>query len=310
MAYQAEQGKYISTEGKRSVAYYIYTPQDVPAKAIVQISHGMCEYVNRYIPFIEFMTANGFIVCGNDHLGHGNSIEKEDDLGYFTEQNGWQTLRDDLYKTTELVKEKYPDIPYILFGHSMGSFVARAYLEKYGNKINGAIICGTSGKVGAAAAGIALTKLIAKVKGNNYRSNFIKNIAFGQYNKQIKDLRTDRDWLTRVPEVVDTYLKDPKCNFCFTTNGFINLFGVLSHVSKDAWFDAVPKNLPIYLIAGEADPVGQYGKGVQQVYDRLKQRGINDISIKLYPDARHEILNEINKNEVSDDIIQWINSVL
>lgn len=297
-----------SSSGLCDIYVQSAAPKDfADVKGVVQIAHGMAEYSNRYAEFAMKLAENGYAVFINDHLGHGKSVASKDDLGYFGE-DGVSNLVEDMKKVTEIAKQEYPELPFILFGHSMGSFLARAYTAKYGRFLSGAIYCGTSGPNPATGMGIALAKYLEKTKGDHHRSGFLNSIAFGPYNKKTAK-RTDFDWLSRVDEEVDKYIADELCGFCFTTNGFETLFGVLKQVSSPAWYKKVPESLPVLLIAGEDDPVGEYGKGVRKVFEGLKASGHASTLMKLYPGARHELLNETNKQEVMDDIVEWINKV-
>lgn len=287
-----------------------YTPTDCSTlKGIVQIAHGMAEHHERYEEFVEFLVSEGYGVYINDHLGHGKSVISDSELGYFGSKNGYLYLVEDMKKLTDIIHSDYPDIPVILFGHSMGSMLARLYSEKYGNSINAAVFCGTTGANPAAAAGISIVKTIAKLKGDHYRSKFIDKLAFGTYNKKCNPKRTCFDWLTTVDSVVDKYIIDPYCGFLFTTYGYRDLMSLIVVISRNDWYTSVPKELPIYLIAGDEDPVGNYGKGVREVYQGLVDTNHTDVSIKLFSGDRHEILNERDKEEVFKNILQWLRTV-
>ncbi len=298
-------GTFASSNGRDRIRYYVYSPEESP-KAILQISHGMCEYLTRYEEFIEYMVDRGFLVCGNDHLGHGGSAASQDELGYFASHHGWSCLVEDLHRLTVHIKKKYPDLPYYLLGHSMGSFVARAYLVRYGRALDGAILCGTSGSNPFAALGVLMAKLLSRVKGDHYRSRLLNDLMFQSYNSRYPDKRTSFDWLTREASTVDRYIQDPYCNFVFTANGFENLLSMLRYVSSRQWYASVPRDLPILLISGDMDPVGQYGRGVKQVFRRLKREGVMDLTIRLYEQGRHEILNETNRQDVYSDLMNWL----
>ncbi len=277
------------------------------ATAIFQIVHGMAEHGERYEEFARFLCSKGFAVLADDHVGHGKSVKSDKDLGYFGESGGWDAFVEDEKALTELIKKEMPGLPIIFFGHSMGSFIAREYLRRYGNDeaIKGGIICGTSGKNPAAAIAIILAGTVAKAKGSRHRSEFINKMAFGPYNNKIKNPRTPFDWLTTDDEIVDKYIADNYCGFLFTAAGYKDLFTILNTVSGKDWFAGVPDNLPLLITAGEEDPVGQYGKGIRQVYNDLKAASKNDVTLKLYPGMRHEILNEKNKETVFEDIAAW-----
>ena len=273
--------------------------------AIFQISHGMAEHGERYEDFASYLCSKGFAVVVEDHMGHGKSINTDDDLGYFGENNGWDPLVEDERAVTELIKADFPDVPVIFFGHSMGSFVAREYILRYGNdeRIKGAIFCGTSGKNPAAAVAIHLAGAIAKAKGGRHRSEFINKMAFGPYNMKTEK-RTAFDWLSTDKGQIDKYVADKYCGFVFTAAGYKDLFTILTKISGKDWYTKLPE-LPILLPAGDMDPVGNYGKGVKQVYNDLIQAGHKDVTIKLYPGMRHEVLNEVENKKVYEDIAAW-----
>ena len=304
--YQIKQINYPSINGIDTIVATIYVPNDMP-KGIIQISHGMCEYIGRYAKFMEYMANNGYIIAGNDHLGHGLSSKRED-YGFFGSNNGYLNFIEDLHSLTKILKAEYGnELNYYLFGHSMGSFIARLYLSKYQAELSGAIICGTGGPNPMAYLGIIASMLSKQFKGERYRSQLLDKMAFGSLNKNIQDLRTDKDWLTRDEAIVDKYLQDPKCMFTFTAAGFKDLMRLSTKANNRHWFKSIDKQLPIYLIAGDDDPVGNYGKGVTKVYNQLLKNKVSDVELKLYPKARHEILNEINNSEVFQDILKWLN---
>lgn len=321
--------------GEPHSCHYIKIIPEGKPKGIIQISHGMCEYIERYLPFAHFLADNGFIVCGNDHLGHGQTVNSDEELGYFSEKNGWQYAVEDLYKLTKIMKAEYPGLPYIMLGHSMGSFLARAYAVKHGSECCAYIFMGTAdgfesavgeaaskikhssmltdkipnacGILGKAALELMLTQgeIIGRIKGYQYRSKTLDKIAFGKNNERIENQRTRYDWLSRDEDEVEKYINDPKCTFTFTVNGFINLASALWYVSDDKWYSNVPKDIPILLIAGDADPIGNYGNGVKSVYNKLCDYR-SDVSLVMYEGARHELLHETNKQEVYGDILSFI----
>ena len=293
----------------------IYAQSWIPAnssdvKAVFQIIHGMAEHGDRYKEFATFLCSNGYAVFVNDHVGHGKSVSSDSELGYFGERDGWIGFVNDAKLLTDIAKSEYPGRPIILFGHSMGSFVARYYAEKFWSDISGAIFSGTSGTNPAAGVGIAVASLSAKLYGSKHRSNFINKLAFGSYNKHVGKVRTEFDWLSRDEAEVDKYIKDDKCGFLFTSAGYRDMFKILKAVSSPAWYKSIPFSLPILLVSGEMDPVGEYGKGVRQVASDLKSSGHRDVSMKLYKNMRHEILNEIDRKDVFYDLLAWSDSVV
>ena len=296
-----------SVSGLADIHCASYTPQNGEVKAVVQIAHGMAEHLERYEAFADVLCENGFAVYINDHVGHGQSIKNTDELGYFGKKDGWKNFVEDCHKLSEIAKKENEGKPLFFFGHSMGSFVARAYSFKYADEIKGAVYCGTSGPNPAAGAGIALTNIIAKLKGDHHRSKLIDKVGFGAYNKKFEG-RTAFDWLSRDNEQVDKYIADEMCGFLFTAYGYRDLFSILGYVSSKDWFSGLSKQLPVLIISGAMDPVGDYSKGVNIVYDSLKAAGKSNVEKVIYPDARHEILNEkACFNKVCNDVISWIN---
>lgn len=281
-------------------------------KAVFQIVHGMAEHGERYEDFAKFLCARGFAVLVDDHIGHGKSVKNESELGWFGEKDGWDAFVEDERALTELIMSEYPDTPLIFFGHSMGSFIAREYIRRYGKdeRIKGAVICGTSGKNPAAPVAIMIANTVAKLHGSRHKSKFIDKLAFGTYNKKIENPATPFDWLSTDTEQVKKYIADEHCGFLFTAAGYRDLFTVLNRVSGKDWFEQVCEELPIFLVAGEDDPVGQYGSGIKQVHNDLKNAGKKDVTIKLYPHMRHEILNETDNIKVYQDIAAWSESKL
>ncbi len=303
---------FISKTGLAPIFYQSWTPDDPEkVKGIFQIVHGMAEHGDRYEEFAKFLTTVGFAVYVSDHIGHGRSVKSDEDLGYFGEEDGWKAFVDDAHMVTFRAKKEFPGVPVVLFGHSMGSFVARSYISQYGNEIDAAIICGTSGPNPASGMGIFLAETVAKIKGSKYKSNLINSVAFGAYNKRFasKD-DTGFGWLTTDKAIVKKYNEDPLCGFLFTAKGFKDLFSVLDSVSKKECYLNTPADLPIFIISGIDDPVGTYGKGVQKVYDEFVATGHKKVTIKLYDRMRHEILNEFGKEEVMVNIAQWCQKIL
>lgn len=279
-------------------------------RAIVQLSHGMVEFIDRYKPLSEYLAARGILVTGHDHLGHGGSIRTKDDYGYFAEPDGNRAVLDDLHAMTVLTKKLYPGVPYFLLGHSMGSFYARQYLCEYGNELDGAIIMGTGFQPKAL---VTLAKTVCRVLavffGWQHRSSLVKNLSFLGYNKGLEG-RTPHDWLNRDQAEVDKYRADERCMFTFTLNAYYSMFTGILRLYDTDFLNRMPKDLPLLFLAGDADPVGEQGKGVKRAIDSLKAVGVKNIELKLYPGARHELLVETNKLEVFADIGNWLDKQL
>ena len=293
-----------------SVAAYIYEPEIAP-RAILQISHGMCEYIGRYENFAEYLCGRGILVCGNDHIGHGGTAATDSDLGYIPRIGGGDMLVEDLHRTAQAVKERYPDLPHILLGHSMGSFAARIYGAKYGEELDGLIIMGTGGPDNPTAMGKAVARLVGLGNGGRKRSKLIDGIAFGSYCKRFtgEDEHPKYAWLTRDREIVDKYAADKFCSsYLFTADGFYTLFDMIGRVSGKGWAHTLPKALPTLVVSGAEDPVGDYGRGVKKVYDALLAAGLTDLTLRLYPTDRHEILNELDRNTVYAELAEWLDA--
>ena len=296
---------FLSSNGVNRISYFVYRPTE-NIKGILQISHGMCEHIERYQDFAMFMAQNGFVVYGHDHLGHGHSVKSKEELGYFGEDSGWKYLVEDLYQMSKIARREYPFHKLFLLGHSMGSFIARLYFMKYGKGIDGLILSGTSGGNRMLNMGLMLADIQIRLKGTRHRSDKLQKLMFGSYNRRYPEVRTDSDWISSDPAVVDAYLRDELNTFVFTNAGFRDLMTMLKMGSDDRWARTVPKNIPVFLLSGDMDPVGDYGAGVKKVYDRLLEAGAEDVKIKLYSGGRHEMLNEVNRTDVYYDILNWL----
>lgn len=297
-----------SRDGKSKIHAVRYRPEDTgQVRCILQVVHGMAEYAERYEEFAAFLVERGFVVTGDDHLGHGKSVGQGGKQGYFCEQDPATVLVRDVHRLKKLTEELYPGVPYVLMGHSMGSFITRNYLCRYGTGISGAVIMGTGMQPKAV---LDMARLVAGIQrlfcGSGHVSRLLDRLAFGGYGKGITDRRTAFDWLSRDRERVDRYIADPMCGFTFTVNGFGALFELVLRLYSPENLAAVPRELPVFMVSGDADPVGDYGKGVRRAYDSLVAAGLTDIRLKLYPGGRHELLNETNRSQVMQDICRWV----
>ena len=297
-----------SRDGKSRIHAVRYRPEDAgQIRSILQVVHGMAEYVERYEEFAAYLVERGFVVTGDDHLGHGKSVGEGGKQGYFCERDPATVLVRDVHRLKKLTEELYPGVPYVLMGHSMGSFIARNYLCRYGTGISGAVIMGTGMQPKAV---LDMARLVAGIQklfcGSGHVSRLLDRLAFGGYGRGITDRRTAFDWLSRDRERVDRYIADPMCGFTFTVNGFGALFELVLRLYSPENLAAVPRELPVFMVSGDADPVGDYGKGVRRAYDSLVAAGLTDIRLKLYPGGRHELLNETNRSQVMQDICRWV----
>lgn len=301
-----EEFTFDSRDGKTKIHAVRWVPEG-KVVCIVQIIHGMAEYIERYEEFARYLGEKGILVTGDDHLGHGKSVGTEGAYGYFCEQDPATVVVRDVHRLKKMTQEEYPGVPYVILGHSMGSFILRNYLFRYGTGIQGAIVCGTGSQPKAL---VKVSKAVAAVQGallgQKHVARMLDKLAFGAYNKEIPEAKTAVDWLCTDESVVNAYVKDELCGFTFTVNGFMTLFTLLDRLGKEENLRAMPKGLPVYFIAGDMDPVGNYGEGVRKAYEDFQKAGMEHISLKLYSGDRHEILNEKDKYKVYEDIYPWI----
>lgn len=300
-----------SRDGIHKIHAVRYTPDSGEVHCVVQIIHGMSEYIERYEEFARFLTEKGIVVTGDDHLGHGKSVPKGDTFGYFCEQDPATVVVRDVHRLKKMTQALYPNVPYVIVGRSMGSFILRNYMCRYGTGISGAVIMGTgmqpAGLIGISKALAAVQKVFC---GSKHVSKFLDKAAFGSYNRRFEPVRTKFDWLSKNAENVDCYIADPLCGFTFTVNGFQTLFELISRIQKSENLEKVPKELPVFMVSGEDDPVGDYGVGVKKAFASLQEAGLENMQLKLYEKDRHEILNEDDRDVVMQDIYDWIKGTI
>ena len=302
---------FLSSNKKTNIHAIICQPKNGQFTRIIQIIHGMCEYIERYLPFIEYLATKGFIVVGHDHLGHGQSIKSPDDLGYFGEPNPSDLLIQDIHSLRKIIVKKYPNLPYFMCGHSMGSYLLRQYICTYSKGLAGIIILGT-GYMSPCESLLALgfINVLSCFKGIKHKSNLTKKISFelgpySKYDHQKKDL--NNSWISRDPEIVKKYYEDKNCQFDFTLNGYYGLVQSIRYSCDPSNVAKIKKDIPILFVSGDCDPVGNNGEGVRKSYEIMKLIGSVDVSMKLFMGSRHEVLNELNKDEVYEYILNWIN---
>ena len=310
MAVIRTEGTMPSCDGINTLKTVKWQDPDIPVKGIVQISHGMCEYVKRYDEMARFLAGKGFVVAGNDHLGHGESVKSEEDLGYIAEEDGFILIMEDLRAFTDRLHGEYPGVKLFLYGHSMGSFLARMYASVYEDGVDGYIFSGTAGRNPAAGIGKQLINFISMFKGERHRSAFISNMSFGSYCKRIQDAPTGKEWVTSDPAKLDEYVHDPHCMFTFTLSAYRDLMNVLTVVSGDDWAPALRKDVPYLLVAGREDPVGAYGAGPTEVSEKMKAAGCTDVELRLYDGIRHEPHNDVDRQRFFEQTEEWLEEKL
>lgn len=296
-----------SKDGNTEIHTIEWKPEG-EVKAVLQLCHGMVEYIRRYDEFAEFMCSRGYYVVGNDHLGHGKSVQSKSEYGFFNEKYGNACVIGDMHTLRQRTMKKYPDVPYFILGHSMGSLLGRQYIQMYGNGLSGAVLLGvvSDRKKAVLLCGKRLCRLMAVFRGWHYRSRLIDGMVLGSYNKKFKPARTRADWMTSDKEHLDAYVSDPLCSFVFTVNAYYSMFtGMLSMEKKESIY-MIPKTLPILFAAGSDDPVGNFGKGVRKIYEQYKAAGLQDVTLRLYAGDRHELLNETDRQQVYQDLFDWL----
>lgn len=299
--------KIASKDSKNSLNTVIWETEKEPV-GVLQIVHGMAEYIDRYDDFAKYMTEHGFNVIGHDHLGHGYSVSDERDYGFFAEENGDKIIIEDMHSVTQYAKEKWEELPNFILGHSMGSFCLRQYLTKYSNDVFGAIIMGTGWIPSAAALlGKTIATNTCKSKGSHTVNPLLIKLTLEPYNRPFAPARTNCDWLSKDEKQVDLYVNDKLCGFDFTAGAYKDFFTVLEKIAKNRQLIGMRKSLPILITSGSVDPVGGK-KACEKLNAQYKRCGIDDVTLKLWENDRHEVLNELDKSDVYDYICTWLNS--
>ena len=310
MNYNFNEYRFPSADGKNTIYAEIYTPKHAAPKGIVQLAHGMIDYTGRYTALASFLCEHGFIFAGNHHLGHGKSVGTGEDFGFFAERDGYKYVLEDINSMNKYLHKTHPDLPVILLGHSMGSFISRLYVAQHPTAVSGLIIHGTGGPNPLVGVGKLLSKLITSFYGARHRSELINNMAFGSYNKRYPKEEGHNAWLTRDLAKVADRDTNEFTSFKFTVSGYTDLFTFLAGSNSKAWFKSYPKKMPTLVMSGDMDPVGDYGKGPAYVYKQLMINGASNVTLKMYEGARHELFNETNADEVFHDILAWIEGVV
>jgi alpha-beta hydrolase superfamily lysophospholipase len=301
-----------SRDGESKIHALRYEPEEkalVDGKpvAVLQIIHGMAEYVERYEKTAEFFTERGFVVTGHDHLGHGGSVAEDGTYGYFCKRDPATVVVRDAHRLKKMTQALYPGVPYFILGHSMGSYILRNYMFRYGTGIQGVILMGAGlPSMGRTVSGKAVAAVQKLFCGGKHVSRLLNRLVLGPYNRRLKEARTPNDWLSRDEGNVDRYNADSKCGFIFTVNGFETIFELAARARDRENLEKIPAELPVLLLSGAEDPVGDYGEGVRRLEALLAAAGMNNLTLKLYEGNRHEILNEADGTAVMQDMYDWI----
>lgn len=299
-----------STDGRSTIHGIIWQPVGQKPVAVVQIIHGMAEHIERYEPFARYLAERGFLVCGHDHIGHGRSSVKED-LGHMPSKNGAEILVEDSHSMRQIVSGIFPDVPYFMFGHSMGSYTLRVYLTSYGDDLAGAVICGTGWIPQAVSiVGSRVAKALAKVKGERGKSDLVRSMVTGVFSKAVEDPRTEFDWISVNEDNVDDFMEDELSGFDFTLGGYTSLIRIAGMASRLELAKKIPHELPLLFIAGSEDPVGANGRGVAEAVRLVKKAGAKNVKVVLYGGMRHEILNEKDNETVFADVYEWMDTIV
>lgn len=302
-----KQFSFLSKDGKTKIHAVKWMPESGEYRAVLQITHGMVEYIERYKPFAEFLNDQGILVVGHDHLGHGASVASEEELGYFAEPDPSDTLVEDMHTLRTTIQTENPGVPYFMMGHSMGSFLLRQYLTMRAEGLAGAIVMGTGDMPYALLkAGQAVCKSISLTKGWHHRSHLVNQLGMGGYNRQFEPSDSTKDWITSDDSKRKEYEADPLCNFVFTVNGYYQMFEGMKVLTRRHAMDKIPVELPVIFVSGAEDPVGSNGVGVTRVFRKYEAHGMTDVEMKLYAGDRHEILNETDREEVYEDLYRWM----
>ena len=298
---------YPSHDKTSSIHALLWDAEGMRPRGIIQIIHGASEHCERYRSFAGYLVDRGFVVCANDHIGHGKSAADRSKLGYMPAKTGKEALIQDVGTLRGLVSERYPGLPHIMLGHSMGSFILRVYLSRYGEGLAAVILSGTGQQPRALSAfGNLLARLLSAIRGDGYKSNLLHNLGMGALSKSIPNARTQFDWICTDPAVVDAYVNDEACGMMFSVGAYVALTGLTGEMISPRCAQAVPQGLPILLIAGTEDPVGEKGRAVKVVYEQYLAARCTRVALRLYEGLRHEVLNEPARETVYTDILNWL----
>ena len=282
--------------------------RDGTAKGVVLVSHGMMEHAGRYADFATALCKAGYLVYANDLRGHGLTAPTEEALG-LPGPDALDGMVRDMHQLRGIIEARHPGSPVFFFGHSLGSLLVQSYMSRFGAGLSGAVLCGTTGKAGPVVyLGILLARIQMVLWGRNWRSQMLHRLTFAGYNKRFQPCRTPYDWLSGDVDAVDKYVKDPRCGFVLSTEFFYDFARFMRRLHQQSTIRAIPPDLPVYIVAGANDPVSQYGRGIQRLLRQYAKVGIREVTHYIYPNGRHELLNDLNRNEVIEDIVAWLDN--
>lgn len=298
---------YLSSDGQTQIHAVKYVPEGQPS-GIVQITHGMVEHIGRYDGFARYLCRNGLIVAGQDHLGHGDSVTGEEKWGHFgRSEHPGDLLVADMHALRGLLQKEDPELPYMMLGHSMGSYMLRKYLSLHGEGVAKAVVMGT-GDVpqGQSEMGLLVIRVLTALHGEEYRSSLVQQLTYNKFYRKFDLTGKDpaNSWLTKDEEIVRRYYADPRCTFLFTLNAYKGLVETALYDAKPENIRKIPKNIRILLASGADDPVGDLSAGVKRTCEKFRAAGL-DVQMKLYPGDRHEILNETDRGQVWKDMLAF-----
>ena len=288
-----------------SIAVYTWLPEQAP-NAVLHIVHGMAEHAFRYDDFAKTACKQGFAVVASDHRGHGKTGAQSGLMGYLADGDGFGRVVEDQKELNAEIQKQYPALPVVIVGHSFGSFVTQEYIERYGTTVKAAVLIGSAGPNPSVSVASMLANLTCTLKGRKSLAKFMNALVFGSYNSRVKNPHTAFDWLSRDEKEVKKYIDDEYCGFICTAGFFQDFMRGLKRLHTQESLNGIPAGLPVLITAGSEDPVSNGGKTLKSLYRIYQNIGIRDVSLKLYENARHEILNETNKEEVKADILGWI----
>ena len=298
--------RFPSADGTTTLYGRTWAPEHGAPRAVLQLVHGIAEHIGRYDRFARFMSDHGYLVCAEDHLGHGNTPENAEDLGYTADKDGWVKMTDNVRALHERIAPQYPGIPYFILGHSMGSCLTRSYLIRYPGTVDACALLGTGQQSESVLkAGLAACRLEQIRLGKRGRSKLLQSLCFGAYNSQFKPNRTESDWVCSVDEVVDAYIADPFCQVMPTVTLMRDMLTGIRFNQQAENLAKMDKTTPVFFLSGDQDPVGSNGKGVRAAYQSFLDAGCGHVRLKLYPGGRHEMLNEHNWQDVYDELLSW-----